>query len=141
MSWMGGCTTAAGKRYRKSMLTTAMAYLLVLLCCARMVRHGHGTGWELYFWSLLPAIPVMRMLWHMGRYLQAETDEYQRVLTVRALLAGTGTLLGLIVVSDFLRSFTPIGILPPFAGFVTFFMAFGLAQAVQSLQNRTPADE
>jgi hypothetical protein len=117
------------------------AYLGVIFGAADIVRHGNLHGWHLYFWSLLPAIPVLAFIVQIGRYLHEETDEYQRVLTVRALLAGTGAQLGTLVVSDFLRSFARVGALPPFVLFVIFFAVLGIAQVAQSMRDRAARDE
>ena len=133
--------TLARKRYSRRVATSMSAYILTIGCAALIVRHGHPQGWHLYFWSLLPAIPVIWFIVQMGRYLHEETDEYQRVVTVRALPVGTGALLGTIVVSDFLRSFTPVGPLPPFFTFVLFFGTFGIAQAAQAMRDRVAGDE
>ena len=77
----------------------------------------------------------------MGRYLHEETDEYQRVQTTRAILVGTAALLGTIVVNDFIRSYTEAAGVPPFASFVIFCAAFGLAQMVQRLRDRSGDEE
>ena len=50
-------------------------------------------------------------------------------------VAGTATLLAVLVVNDFLRTISGAGALPPFWDWVIFFLSFGLAQAVQSMRN------
>ena len=141
MSMMMGCSTPASKRYQKRVLMWMVAYMAVLFAAAGIVRHGHPQGWHLYFWALLPALPIMGVIFQMGHYLQDEKDEYLRMQTMRSMLFGTGALIATIVVSDFLRSFTPVGVVPPFWQFVIFFVAFGLAQTVQQLRNRASDDE
>jgi hypothetical protein len=131
-----GVKTVAHKRYQKRMWRVMACYIVVVLGAAWIVKHEHPLGWQLYFWSLLPAIPVILSMGLMGLYLHEETDEYQRVVMVRSLLVGTAALLGTLVVNDFLRSFAATGALPPFVCFVLFYAAFGTAQAVQSLRDR-----
>ncbi len=140
---MGICNsgTKAAKRYTRRIVVTMSCYMVMVFVAAAIVQHKHPTGWLLYFWSVLPSLPIFAMLGVIGRYLQEESDEYMRMVTMRSLLAATGVLLGMIVVSDFLRSFARTGSLPPFVSFVAFFMAFGLAQAVQQMQNRGGGDE
>jgi hypothetical protein len=123
------------------MMVTMGCYMAMVFVSAAVVHHAHPKGWQLYFWSVLPAVPLFAMLAGIGRYLQEETDEYMRMVTTRSLLVGTGALLGTIVVSDFLRAFAQTGALPPFVLFVTFFMAYGIGQAVQQIQNRGGSDE
>jgi len=139
-----GCAsgaTVAGKRYARRVSVTMSIYVVLVFGAALYVKHFSPHGWLLYFWALLPAIPVIAMIGVMGRYLQEEKDEYLRMLTVRSLLVGTTVLIGTLVVNDFLRSFANGGALPPFVGYVLFFIAFGAAQAVQTLRNRVGGDD
>jgi hypothetical protein len=121
-------------------MMTMAVYLVVVICATLLVRHGLVHGWAVYVWSVLPALPVMVVIAQMGRYLQEENDEYLRLITMRSLLVATAALLGMLVVSDFLRSYTPTGDLPPFVSFMVFCVAFGLAQAVQKLRDRARED-
>ncbi len=143
MGWGSFCgsTSKASKKYQRDVLRSTGGYVLVLLGSSYIVRHMHPRGWELYFFAVLPAVPLIITLVHLGIYLRDETDEYVRVLTVRSLLVGTGALLATLVVNDFLRAFTTTGALPPFVSFFIFFVAFGVAQAVQARLNRAGGDE
>jgi hypothetical protein len=143
MGWLRGinCETKAGKIYRKRMLGLMFVYLGTVIPAVRMVRHGHPSGWQTYLWAILSAIPLLLCLVFMGVYLRDETDEYVRMQTTRSLLVATGALLATVVISDFLRSFTPVGQLPPFTGFVLFFLSFAVAQGVQRMMNRGARDE
>ena len=136
-----GCSTKAGKVYRRRTMVTMSCYLLMVLAAALAVRHLHPTGWLLYALAVLPAVPLIVYLLILGRYLQEETDEYVRLMTMRSLLAGTGALMITIVISDFLRSFAETGVFPPFVLFMVFFLSFGIAQTVQRLQDRSVGDE
>ena len=73
---------------------------------------------------------------NMGRYLKEESDEYLRLRMIRSLLVATAALLGPLVVSDFVRAYAGAPAFPPFACFVTFCMAFGIANGVQKLRDR-----
>ena len=76
-----------------------------------------------------------------GRYLQEESDEFPRMVVIRSLLVGTAAMLGLVMLSDFLRTLTPLGALPPFVSFVVFCAGFGITQLVQTLTNRPEAED
>ena len=56
-------------------------------------------------------------------------------------LVAAGALLGMLVVSDFLRSYAEVGDIPPFVGFMVFCLAFAGAQGLQKLRDRGTADE
>jgi len=137
--WSGA--TAAGKRYGRRVTVTMSIYVVMVVGAALYVKHFAPHGWLLYFWALLPAIPVIALVGVMGLYLQEEKDEYLRMLTTRSLLVGTAVLIGTLVVNDFLRSFAKGGPLPPFMAYVMFFIAFGVAQAVQTGRNRGGDDD
>jgi hypothetical protein len=132
-------SSKAEKRYMKRLFWTMCVYLLLVLLTTVLVRHGYVSGWAVYAWALLPCIPVLRMIHVLALYIQEETDEFQRLLLVRAVLCGGAAMLAVASCSDFLRSYTPTGNLPPFTMFIVFWVVFGLAQGAQRLMTR--ADE
>lgn len=133
MGWWIGCSSAAGKRYRRRVLTAMSLYLVILYACVKLAKLVPEHGWMLYVLALLPAVPVLAVLAILGRYLQEETDEYLRLLAMRSLILASGALLGTIVVNDFLRAIAHGDALSPFVCFVVFFLSFGIAQQVQGM--------
>ena len=133
MSKLVSCKVAskAQRMYMRRMSQTVAGYLLVVLCTTYLVRHARVSGWSLYVFAVLPVLPVLRMLHVVALYMQEEGDEYQRLLLVRSILLAATALLVLTTVSDFLRSYTPVGAPPPFTQFVVFWLVFGLAQGMQ----------
>jgi hypothetical protein len=117
------------------------AYGVMLFGASWLVRHDGAEHFFLYFWSVIPAIPIIAVIARMGRYLQEEKDEFQRMIVVRAILVGTAALLAMLVVNDFLRAFAGSHALPPFVSFVVFCAAMGVAHGVQWLRNRVSDDE
>ncbi len=134
-------SSAAKKRYGKDVLRFMAAYAVVLFCSAWFVKHDGGEKFYLYFWSVLPSLPVIGVIVRMGRYLKEEKDEYQRLMAMQAILVGTAALLGTVLVSDFLRSFAGLGALPPFVAFLIFCAGMAATEAVQRIRNRVPDDE
>ncbi len=131
----------AVKRYTKRILVTMSVYLVLVFATTYAVRHEHVQGWFLYVCSVVPAVAILWMLRVIALYLKEETDEFVRAQMVSSLLWATAAILGLSAVSDFLRSYTSYGTLPPFTVFVTFWIVFGMAQAVQQRLNRVASDE
>ena len=113
-------STVARKRYERDTLRFMVLYAVVLLCSNWFVKHDGAERFYLYFWSGIPAIPVVAIIVRMGRYLREEKDEYQRLLAMQSILVGTAALLVTVVVSDFLRAFARVRALPPFTGFLVF---------------------
>ena len=140
MSWWIGCSSPAGKRYRRRALIAMSLYLVILFACVKLVRNVPLHGWLLHVVALLPAVPVLAVLAILGRYLQEETDEYLRMLAMRSLIVASGALLGTIVVNDFLRAIAEGAALDPFVCFGLFFVTFGIAQSVQGLASRNGDD-
>jgi hypothetical protein len=136
MGWWIGYNTAAGRRYRRRVLTAISVYAVILYSCLKLVKTLPMHGWVLYVVAVLPAVPVIAVLAILGRYLQEETDEYLRMLATRSLLVASGALLGTIVVNDFLRLLAHGAALSPFVCFAVFFVAFGIAQMVQDMASR-----
>ena len=134
-------SSVARKRYERDVIRLMVVYAVLLCFSLRFLRHAGLDRFALYFWSVLPAIPVVGVIARMARYLQEETDEYQRLMAIRAVLVGTAALLGTIVVTDFMRNFAKTEALPPFIGFLIFCAGTAIAQREQTLRNRVPADE
>lgn len=129
--------TKAQKRYERDVLISMAAYVVVILCASWFVKHDGHERFFLYFWSVIPAVPILAVMIRMGRYLQEEKDEYLRLTTMYSVLVGTGALLGTLVVNDFLRAFANTGDLPPFVSFIIFCVGMAIGQGVQRLRNRT----
>ena len=137
----GNGQTAARKRYHRSVLQFMVAYIVVLLCSSWFVKHDGAEHFYLYFWSIIPAIPIIAMIVRMGRYFQEETDEYQKLMRMRTILVGTAALVGALVVDDFLRAFAHAAGFRPFVLFLIFAFAMGITESVQSVNNRADGDE
>jgi len=140
MLFCKGATTAK-KAYQRSVLQFMAAYAVVLFCSSWFVKHDGAEHFYLYFWSVIPAIPIIGVIFRMGKYLREEKDEYQRLLTMQSILVGTGALLAAIVFNDFIRAFAKSPGLPPFWFFMIFCAGMGLTQAFLKFRNRSAADD
>ena len=135
-----GMSTPASKRYQRRVFVTVAFYVAVLWAALVIVKHTHPHGWLLYTMAVVPAVPLLGTLGALGLYLQEEKDEYVRLITMRSLLVGTAALLAVLAVNDFLRAISGAAALPVFTSWLTFFVAFGAAQAVQTMRNRVRDD-
>ena len=134
-------SSVARKKYQADMMRLMAGYVVLVFSSALVVKHRHMNSFFMYFWAVLPAVPVLALIARMGAYLRTEKDEYQKLLIMQSLLVGTAALLGTLVVNDFLRSFAFSEGLPPFSSFVIFCVAMGITQLVQKLQNKAGGDE
>lgn len=132
--WMGlevrvharrrGCATAAGLAYNRRMLPLAAAYVVVLLGAILLHQRYHVEGVALYVIAVLPALPLIGIVWALGRFLIEETDEYQRALAVRKMLVASGFLLVVATIWGFLEEFGLARHLPAYWCFIVW--SFGL---------------
>jgi hypothetical protein len=126
-------TSRAIRRYTRGILLTMSGYVLAVFGTSTYVHHHpHPHGAALYLISALPSFCIFAMLGVVVTYLRDEHDEYQRMVAVRSILCATFAILAIGAYTDFLRAYGDFQGLPPFTGFVAFWIIFGVAQAVQS---------
>jgi hypothetical protein len=134
--WMGrevrhysrrrGCATAAGMAYNRRMLPLAAGYVVVLLGAILLHERLHVSGPALYVIAVLPALPLVGIVWALGRFLIEETDEYQRALAVRKMLVATGFLLVVATIWGFLEEFGLVAHLPAYWCFIVWCLGLGV---------------
>ncbi len=134
--------TKAYKTYQRDSMAFGIVYALLVFLSAWCVKHHvpDGRFW-LYFWSLVPTMPLVAIVARLAKYLNDETDEYQRPMTMQSLLIGTAALVITLLVNDFLRAFAKASPLDPFVAFVIFSAAMGLTKLMQRFRNRVLDDE
>ncbi len=132
--------TPAFRRYQRRVQIAMGVYLVLLLGAVYGLKHGSPHGWSLYLLSVLPTLPIIVVIVAMGRYLQEEKDEYQRLKMMQAILVGTAALLTTVVVNDFVQTFAHTVAFPPFTSFIIFAAAMAIVQGVQRLRDRVPND-
>ena len=81
--------------------------LVVLLAIAAKPasRFWHLHGVLAYLVAILPALPILWVLYATGAYLAEETDEFQRTVQVQCLLGGIGGTLAVTTVCAYLEDF------------------------------------
>lgn len=99
-----GSLSPATQRYNRRAMIWSFGYMLLLFVAIGGAKAG-ASGPLLWLLALLPALPILYLLWAMARYLVEETDEYLRMRVVTAALWATGALLGIATVWGFLETF------------------------------------
>jgi hypothetical protein len=110
-----GCASPASRRYNRRMLVWSFSYMVALFAAICAQRLLHPDGIVLATVAMLPALPILIMLWAMKCYLTEEQDEYLRLRFTHAALIGTGILLALATVWGFLETFH---VVPHAAGWI-----------------------
>lgn len=123
-----GCSSAAITRYNRRMLWGTIGYMIGLFAAVWLFNSGHvGRPW-LWGVALLPTVPVLAMVWAMGRLLVEEADEYIRFRLVKQALFATGGLLAVSTIWGFLEQFDLVVHVPVWASVPVFAVMLGVGQ-------------
>jgi hypothetical protein len=127
-------TNPAHRAYLRRFIPTMIAYVVLILgVSAIMARDDAPGGAVAYALAALPAVPVIAVIWFMGRYLIEESDEYLRMLMVRQSLIATGLTLSLATLWGFLESLAGAPHIPLFYVAVTWFGGLGVGACVNRI--------
>jgi hypothetical protein len=80
-------------RYLRRLVPLIIANVVTIIAAITIQREWHPTGLAAILVALLPAPPLIGVVWAMGRLLVEETDEYLRLLHARRALTATGFML------------------------------------------------
>jgi hypothetical protein len=111
------------------------AYVVVMLGAILMHDRLHLTGPALYLVAVLPALPLIGIVWALGRFLVEETDEYQRALAVRKMLVASGFLLVVATTWGFLEEFSLVPHLPAYWCFIVWCFGLGVGAGWTKLRS------
>jgi hypothetical protein len=100
-----GCSTVASVGYWRRMVLFGSLYALDLGIAIAVDEAVGVRGWFTVLFALLPTLPILGMIWAMGRYLVDETDEFLRHRAALAALIGLGVLLAVSTFVGFLERF------------------------------------
>lgn len=126
-----GALSPATRRYNRRGLVWSFGYVILLFVAIAGARSG-ASGPLLWVLAILPALPILYLLWAMARYLVEETDEYLRMRVVTSALWASGLLLAVATVWGFLETFE---LVPHVAGWAAV-PVWAVGLGVSSLVNR-----
>ena len=95
----------AQRRFTWRMIVAGGLCLVCAVIAKLSFRLGHVQGMLAYLMAVLPAFPIVGTLVGTGIYLSEEKDEFQRNVTVQALLGGIGAVLAATTVWGYLEDF------------------------------------
>jgi hypothetical protein len=85
--------------------------------------------------AILPALPLMGVVWTFGRLIVDETDEYLRSLTVRQFLIATGFMLCVTSIWGFLDAFGQVPHMPMYWAFIVWCVGLGVGTMVNEMRS------
>jgi len=121
-----GCMTPAARTYNRRVIPLSLFYIAAILGSIYLYRGGLVTGPLMWGIAVLPALPILGIIWAMGRFLVEEDDEYQRARFVRRALIATGFMLTIATVWGFLEQFKLVPDVPSYWAFILWCMGLGV---------------
>ena len=93
------------RRYIIRCLIGAGVVIFLSFVASLSLRHGNLQGPLAWVVAVLPALPIIWVIFETGRYLADEKDEFQRSVLVQSLLGGIGGILAMTTIWGFLEDF------------------------------------
>jgi hypothetical protein len=132
------CSTKspAVRRFARTCWMSTGLVVVLAVVAALAFRLGHLKGLIAYPVAVLPALPILWVLFETGRYLAEEKDEFQRNLLVQCLLGGTGGTLATTTAWGYLEAFAHVPHLQSMWIYPIFWLFVGLSVPVVILRYR-----
>jgi len=125
-----GVNSTAIQAYNRRFMAWTFGYMTALTISITAYQKLELTGPSVWLAALLPSIPVLGMIWTMGRYLREEEDEYLRLRAAKAALLATGILLALATAWGFLEMFRLVPHVPSWAALPLWAIGLGIGQFI-----------
>lgn len=93
------------RRYLKRLAGFILVYCALIFLAGYLFRHHPPHGIAAIGLAILPALPVIGVIWTVFRLLVEETDEYMRMMFIRQTLFATGFCLSVMTVWEFLQNY------------------------------------
>lgn len=93
------------RRYLRRLAVLMSLYMVFIFLAGYLFRHNPPSGIAAYALAMLPALPIIGVIWTIMRLLVEETDEYLRMLHVKQSLFATGFCLTVMTVWEFLQNY------------------------------------
>lgn len=116
------------KRYIVRFSITMAAYVGLLMASLNYIHAHHPQGWLLWVLAVAPALPIVALIGVVGLYVTEETDEFQRVVLMQAMLWGGGVTMAAATVWGFLENVGLVQHFPLYLTFPVFCAAYALAR-------------
>jgi hypothetical protein len=132
---MGSCNNAAQRAYQRRAVPLMGTYVVALVVAIVLHDRFAPTGPLAVALAILPALPLIGVIWAMGRLLVEEQDEYLRSLHVRQFMIATGFMLAVTCIWGFLETFELVPHVPMYWAFVIWCAGLGIGTLVNELRS------
>lgn len=93
------------RRYLRRLSGFMGVYIVLIFTAGYIFRHMPPEKPLAYAIAILPALPILGVVWTIYRLLVEETDEYMRMLFVKQSLFATAFCLSIMTVWEFLQNY------------------------------------
>ena len=131
---MGSCTNVAQRTYQRRAVPLMLAYVAALALAITLHERLAPTGPIAVALAILPALPLIGVVWALGRLLVEEQDEYLRSLHVRQFMIATGFMLAVTCVWGFLETFELVPHVPMYWAFIIWCAGLGIGTLANELR-------
>ena len=127
-------TSRALKRYNYRVIILSLIYAAFLLAAVYLFKHQLLSGPIAWVAAILPALPIVAILFTVGRYLTEETDEYLRMMMTRQALIASAFTLSIATVWGFLENFGLVPHVYAYYAQILWFAGLGLGKVINRFQ-------
>jgi hypothetical protein len=125
----------ANRAYLRRFIPMMLLYVLFLLAAVWLDKNVAPKGPLAVALAILPALPLIGVVWALGRLLVEEQDEYLRSLTVRQFMVATGFMLTVTSIWGFLDQFGQVPHMPMYWAFIIWCFGLGVGTLVNELRS------
>ena len=119
------------RRYTFRIIGFGLAYAGALIGAIMVMKQPWAPQGPLaYLLAVLPALPILGMIWAIGRLIVETDDEYQRFLFVKQTLIATGLTLAIATIWGFLENFGLVTDIPAYHVTVLWFAMIGVGGCI-----------
>ncbi len=127
-------SSRALKRYNRRVIILSLIYAAFLLAAVYGFKHHLLSGPIAWVAAVLPALPIIAILFTVGRYITEETDEYLRMMMVRQALIASAFTLSIATVWGFLENFDLVPHVYAYYAQILWFLGLGLGKVINRIQ-------
>ena len=129
-----GPASPAHRAYVRRFIPMMIGYVVLLFAAVWLGKHYQPAGVGAVLLAVLPALPLVGVIWAMGRLIVEEQDEYLRDQTIRQFLIATGFMLAVTSMWGFLESSGHVPHLPMYWSFILWCGGLGVGSLVNELK-------
>lgn len=129
------CNNPAQRAYARRVAPLMIAYVAALFFAIWLHERIAPTGPLAVALAILPALPLIGVVWALGRLLVEEQDEYLRSLHVRQFMIATGFMLVVTCTWGFLETFELVPHVPMYWAFIIWCAGLGIGTLANELRS------